>query len=831
MSSSASAFPAQAIAAPLCEAVRQHNAIVAAPPGAGKSTVLPLALLACFPDKKILLMQPRRVVVRSLAGYLAAQLGEEVGQQVGYRIRGEQQVSASTRLEIITEGILSRRIQQDPELTGVDMIVFDEFHERSIHTDFGLALALEVQQGLREDLRLVVMSATLDTHAVAGLLPDARLLVSEGKMYPVAEVYCGQVAGHQLHQRICQVALQACSDSQQDVLVFLPGAGGINKVAQLLGERTRSDQVVHRLYGALDKAQQDAALQPDAQGRQKIILATNIAETSLTIANIGAVVDSGLENIAQFHPGTGLTQLSTQMISQASAAQRKGRAGRLGPGTVYRLWPKEQHERLARHSSAQILLEDITSLMLETLAWGTRIEDLALLDMPSAAQCQAARAVLQQLGATDPQHQLTAYGRRLALLPCHPRLGHMLLQAHQSLEAGASPLLQAAVWVAALAQDSVKPKAEATVRETLLNLEHHQYQRLQRQASRYLHQLAPGLTLATPKSLSSREIGLAVALAYTDLIAHNTDTSQYKLACGKGAIVPSAMSGEPWLAVLNGQQRDGNMKVSLAEPIAAAEVESRFADLFHRTEKVSYNRVQQRMEARQVNGFAAIELSSKPLPAPAARHLAQAWRTYLHSLPVADWPLEPRALQWLHRLALAHRLHLPQSQAFDEPQPWPDSDNPLTLIEPTALDRALSRCRTWRQLGELGWTQLLQQSLPWPMQQALDALLPVRHTVPSGQQHTLDYQSDGQVVLAVRMQEMYGQTEVIRIAQGRQNVVVSLLSPAGRPLQMTADLGQFWQGSYQEIKKEMKGRYPKHFWPDDPASATPTTKTKRAMQQ
>ncbi|QPG05462.1 DEAD/DEAH box helicase [Salinimonas marina] len=332
MSSSASAFPAQAIAGPLCAAVRQHNAIVAAPPGAGKSTVLPLALLSCFPDKKILLMQPRRVVVRSLAGFLAAQLGEEVGQQVGYRIRGEQQVSSATRLEIITEGILSRRIQQDPELSGVDIIVFDEFHERSIHTDFGLALALEVQQGLREDLRLVVMSATLDTQAVAGLLPDAQLLASEGKMYPVAEVYCGQVTGHQLHQRICQIALQACSESQQDVLVFLPGAGGINKVARLLGERTRPDQVVHRLYGALDKAEQDAALQPDAQGRQKIILATNIAETSLTIANIGAVVDSGLENVAQFHPGTGLTQLTTQMISQASAAQRKGRAGRLGPG-------------------------------------------------------------------------------------------------------------------------------------------------------------------------------------------------------------------------------------------------------------------------------------------------------------------------------------------------------------------------------------------------------------------------------------------------------------------------------------------------------------------
>ncbi|QPG05461.1 hypothetical protein IT774_15410 [Salinimonas marina] len=477
------------------------------------------------------------------------------------------------------------------------------------------------------------------------------------------------------------------------------------------------------------------------------------------------------------------------------------------------------------------MLEDITPLMLETLAWGSRIEDLALLDIPSAAQCEAARTVLQQLGATDPQHQLTAYGRRLALLPCHPRLGHMLLQAHQYKHAGSSPLLQAAVWVAALAQDSVKPKAETTVRETLMNLEHHQYQRLQRQASRYLHQLEPGLALASPKTLSSREIGVAVALAYTDLIAYQTDHSQYKLASGKGATVAPLLAGSPWLAVLNGQQRDGKMVVSLAEPIAQTEVESWFAARFHQTEKVGYNRVQQRMEARQVNRFAAIELASKPLPAPTPKHLTRAWRTYLQNLPVAEWPLEPRALQWLQRLALAHRLHLPQPQAFDEPQAWPDSDNPLALIEPTVLDRALSRCRTWRQLSELGWEQRLQQSLPWPMQQALDTLLPVRYTVPSGQQHPLDYQSDGQVVLAVRMQEMYGQTEVIRVAQGRQNVVVSLLSPAGRPLQMTADLGQFWQGSYQEIKKEMKGRYPKHFWPDDPASATPTTRTKRAMQQ
>lgn len=844
MSCSTFVFPAQAIAGPLCDAIYQRNAIVSAPPGAGKSTVLPLALLAHFTNKKIVLMQPRRVVVRSLASYLAAQLGEAVGQQVGYRIRGENKVSAATRLEIITEGILTRRIQHDPELTGVDIIVFDEFHERSIHSDFGLALSLEIQQSLREDLRLVIMSATLDTHAVSALMPEAQVLSSEGKMYPVAEVYCGQVPGHQLHRKVSEVTLQACENCRQDVLVFLAGAGAIHKVAQLLGAQINTHQVVHLLYGALTKHEQDAALAPDPQGRQKIILATNIAETSLTIANIGAVVDSGLENVAQFHPGTGLTQLVTQMISQASATQRKGRAGRLGPGTVYRLWPKEQHERLARQSSAQILREDITGLMLDTLCWGTQIEDLVLLDQPSQAQCNAAIEVLNQIGAVDVHSQgdvhsqldykahcqVTGYGRSLAALPCHPRLAHMLVQAKRSTHALADELVQAAVWVAALAEDTMKVKADTSVRDTLLTLEKPQLRRLQRQAARYLQQLDSNTTLVSVDRLSSAVIAVAVGMAYTDLIAFQAQHKQWKLASGKGAIISAQLGNSGWMAVLNGHQREGRMVVSLAEPITETNIVAWFGDHFHTTEQVSFNSAELRMEARKVRYFKAIELNSSPLPAPALKPLAHAWRQHLQTLSVGDWPIDDSARQWLQRLSLARQLTLPQPQAFSEPESWPQNECPLNLIDTARLDGALGRCRTWRQVSDLPWSKLFHESLPWPMQNALDTLLPRRYKAPSGQTHKLDYQSDGQVVLAVKMQEMYGQAEKVTVAQGRKPVVITLLSPAGRPLQMTTDLAQFWQGSYQEIKKEMKGRYPKHFWPDDPASAEPTTKTKRAMK-
>ena len=823
-------FPAQAIVAPLCQALAQTDAIVAAPPGAGKSTVLPLALLSHFPDKRIVLMQPRRVVVRNLALFLASQLGEEVGQQVGYRIRGENRVSEHTRLEIITEGILSRRIEHDPELSGVDIVIFDEFHERSIHSDYGLALALEVQQGLRDDLRLVVMSATLDTQAVARLLPAARVLSSEGKMYPVEEVYTGQVAPPMLHQKVADYTALACTNHSGDVLVFLPGAGAINKVTQLLTAKRLPGVVIHSLYGALDKATQQLALDKDPQGRQKIILATNIAETSLTIANIAVVVDSGLENIAQFHPASGLTQLQTQMISQASATQRKGRAGRLGPGICYRLWAKEQQDRLARYSTPQILREDSSMLYLSALGWGTTVDQLALLDKPGSAQLSAARSLLLRIGAIDNQQRITPYGRKLVNLPCHPRLAHMLLQAQQYPGAAAASLLHAGVWIAALSEDTTGQTDGLTAHDVLSNLQGHLRSRLQQQAKRYWGVLRQSGELCAPAELAPDDIAAVIALAYDDLIAYRTGEGQWKMANGKGADMPGSTYQGPWLAVLKGQQIDNQVYIRLAQPVNVETLKQLFPHYFSTTTEVNYHTGEQRMQARKVSRFQQISLLSEPVGSMSAEQIGKAWYDYLLTLNPTDWPLDDTAKQWLHRLQLAATLNLPQPQAFDTPPPWPAQGNPLTIISAQQLVAKLGRCKKRSELAKLPWVNMLHQALPWSQQHALDTYLPTSMMVPSGFDRPLVYQPDGQVILAVKMQEMFGSTDPLFVGQGRQPVTLSLLSPAGRPLQMTADLGQFWQGSYQQIKKEMKGRYPKHPWPDDPTSAPATTRTKRAMR-
>lgn len=822
-------FPAQAIAGQVCDTLASTDCIVAAPPGAGKSTVLPLALLKHFTDKTIVMLQPRRVVVRSLAAYLAAQLGESVGQTVGYRVRGDSKVGPDTRLEIITEGILARRIAQDPELAGVDILMFDEFHERNIHSDFGLALALEVQQGLRDDLRLLVMSATLDVEAVHTLLPAAAVVETSGRMFEVTLSYTGQVAPAQLHQQVVREARALCQAVTGEVLVFLPGRGAIRAVQRQLNEMLpTASVVVHTLYGAASRQQQQAALVADPQGRQKIILATNVAETSLTIDNIEGVVDSGLENHAQFHPGSGLTQLTQQMISQASADQRLGRAGRLRPGRCVRLWAKEQTARMRRFAQPQILCEDVTALLLEALSWGSQLDELALLDAPGTAQQTYARDTLLQLEAITVNSaglwQITAYGRQLASLPCQPRLAHALLQSIQ--RAAEYPgLTSAAAWMVALAEDSGRHTA-FRVSDLVQQAEPGQLQRLRKQAQRLLKKVAPTDTLSTQPEPAL--LAVAILLAYPERLAHRQH-GQWKLASGKGAVVDGPVGEAQWLAMLHGQQQGATITVRQAEPVSEAVVMQLFEPQIQQAAEVSLDLQQGLIQARQVRRLFALTLSSEPLASPPPAALANAWWQHLQDQPLSDWPLSARTRQWLNRLALARELALPQPQAFAEPDPWPTEESLLQQLDQEALHRALGRCRRYEQVADIAWFTLFNQALTWPQQDALATLLPENITVPSGHTHTLDYQADGQVILAVRMQEMYGQTAPYTVAQGHHTVTLSLLSPAGRPLQKTQDPGLFWQGSYQQIQKEMKGRYPKHYWPDDPSSAQATTKTKRAM--
>ena len=824
MTQDVAALPAQSLVTPLIDAVAAGNVIIGAPPGAGKSTVLPLALLNQLPGK-VLVMQPRRVVVRSLAGYLAGQRGERVGQTVGYRVRGDKKVGADTRLEVITEGILARLIQSDPELTGISAIVFDEFHERSIHSDFGLALALDVQAGLREDLRLIVMSATLELTPLQSLMPDARLLTTQGRTYPVTLHYSNDVPVQKIMPQVVSTLRLALSAHSGDILVFLPGQGAINYVANQIADVPKEHGVLHRLYGALSRDKQDAALVPDANGRRKVILATNIAETSLTIEGIEVVIDSGLENIASFSPASGLTTLRQQRISQASAQQRAGRAGRVKAGHCYRLWSQASHERLAEHTSPQIKREDVSSLILDAKNWGCELTELAMLTQPDDAQVNAAMALLERLGAIDEAHKVTALGRNIARVPCHPRLAAMLLRVAAGINnMDTHTLRQAAPWVVALAEDTGRVEQDY-VTDALIALNSAARQRLYTQAKRY-GQWCRNEQLSTPDSLDTEAVAACIALAYPDCVGYLRGSS-YKLASGKGAKV-SLTSAAPWLAVLSGQDVGTDVAIRLAQPIKQITLERLFPDAFRQRDVVRYNTERQAMEARRVRGFDAIDITSEPIGNIPKERWVEAWLSYLNKLSIDDWPLGQDTWQWWRRLSLAAQLELPIDDHGQQYR-WPNSLMALIVSAKESLSDKLHRCRRLSDLASLPWVKIVHQTLPWPVQQALANYLPTDITVPSGRSHPLHYSADGQVTLAVRMQEMYGQSQPVTIAGGRITVTLELLSPAGRPLQTTSDLATFWTGSYREIQKEMKGRYPKHFWPDDPTTAKATTRTKKAM--
>ena len=873
-------LPAYELVTPLEEAVATSNVIIGAPPGAGKSTVLPLSLLKSSLKGKILLMQPRRVVVRNLADYLARQLNENVGETVGYRIKGESKTSSATRLEIITEGVLTRMIQQDPELDGVAAIVFDEFHERSIHSDFGLALALEVQSGLRDDLRLVVMSATLDVAPLQMLLnahsvmPVANLN-TQGRMFPVDIRYTQDVQAHELVPKTCNIIKQAVGEHDGDILVFLPGRGSINAVAkEIKGLAESADMAVHMLYGALNKSVQQAAITPDPQGRRKIILSTNIAETSLTIEGVTVVIDSLWENSAQYHPSSDITALTQQRISQASATQRAGRAGRVMAGTCYRLCSKSSFERLAKHNAAQIEKEDLSSFLLDTLAWGSSPDTLALLTKPTQSQQQVAQQKLQRVNAIS-QSSITPYGRALAQLPCQPHLAHLLLTVKQGIDGLSADdneaLRHAAPFVVALSESNISVGGATNVMDALLHANSNTRSQLTQQATRYARYVQNNDGKAQRfkpdiNELDEQALGLCIAIAFplqvgyrrsaSDKSAESSNTTngkpktgivEYKLASGKGAELTAAGSASifnesengdgPWLAVLDGQLIKSTVAIRLAQSVPESWLRLAFPDAFKEKRSVILNSDTGVMEARVSTGFYEITLNSIPVSGQEKSRekafwddaLCNAWFAYLDSLPLSSWPLSDADWQWWRRVAMAGKLNLPQDKAFDEPDPWPLSLNALVHEAKDSLAPVLKNCKNIKNLKQLPWKTALNNGLSWPQQDALATLLPTHVTIPTGREASLDYRDNGDVVLSVKMPELYSQGTPLTIAGGRITVVCELLSPAGRPLQTTSDLAAFWHGSYKEIQKEMKGRYPKHFWPDDPANASPTSKTKKHM--
>ncbi len=834
-------------------------------------------------------MQPRRVVVRNLADYLARQLNENVGETVGYRIKGESKTSSATRLEIITEGVLTRMIQQDPELAGIAAIVFDEFHERSIHSDCGLALALEVQSGLRDDLRIIIMSATLDIAPLQSLLNAFSVLPVEnlntqGRVFPVDIRYTQDVQAHELVPKTCNIIKQAVAEHDGDILVFLPGRGSINAVArEIKGLAETADMTVHMLYGALSKSVQQAAIAPDPQGRRKIILSTNIAETSLTIEGVTVVIDSLWENSAQYHPSSDITSLTQQRISQASAIQRAGRAGRVKAGTCYRLCSKSSFERLAKHNAAQIEKEDLSSFLLDTLAWGSSPDTLALLTKPTQAQLQVAQQKLQRVNAIS-QANITPYGRALAQLPCQPHLAHLLLTVKQGIDGLHADvndaLCHAAPFVVALSESNISVGGATNVMDALLNANSSTRSQLTQQATRYARYVQNNdgkeqRFKLDINGLDEHALGLCVAIAFPLQVGYRRNSSgqsgespnvskhvvggatrngksqanliEYKLASGKGAELTTSGSplgfsesenGDgPWLAVLDGQLIKSTVAIRLAQPVPESWLRLAFPDAFSEKRSVILNSDTGVMEARVSTGFYEITLNSTPVSGQEKSRekafwddaLCNAWFAHLDALPLSSWPLSDADWQWWRRVEMAGKLNLPQDKAFDEPDPWPSSLSDLVHKAKDSLAPVLKSCKSIKNLKQLPWKTALNNGLSWPQQDALATLLPTHVTIPTGREASLDYRENGDVVLSVKMPELYSQSAPLTIAGGRVTVVCELLSPAGRPLQTTSDLAAFWRGSYKEIQKEMKGRYPKHFWPDDPANAVPTSKTKKHM--
>ena len=800
------------------------NLVLEAPPGAGKTTRVPLALLAADWARlaKIIVLEPRRLAARGAAARMAAMLGEEVGDTVGYRVRLDRKVGPRTRIEVVTTGLFLRQLQGDPALPGVAVILFDEFHERTIEGDMALAFALEAQAGLREDLRLVVMSATLDGESVAQRIPGARRLRSEGRAFPVETHHLGDDANARLEDRMASAIRRALAEQSGDILAFLPGTAEIRRTR----ERLSNEQVVLPLYGDLPLAEQDKAIRRDSQGRRKIILATSIAETSLTIDGVRVVVDSGLRRTPRFDPTSGMSRLVTVKASLAAAAQRRGRAGRTEPGVCYHLWSAASERALPAFDAPEIEAADLAPLALELAVWG--IADpasLMLMTQPPAAALAQARTLLRQLEAIDARNLVTSHGRRMAELGAHPRLAHMMVRAQ---ERGRGDL--ACDIAATLSErDLLKGResdADLRHRVQLLRgdsndpaLDRNQRARVRQSAQDWRRQL--GVKKEAQSSVA--QSGQVLALAYPDRLAQRRGgAGQFRLSNGRGAMLPphDPLAAEDFLAVgsLDGDAREA--RIFLAAPIALAEIEEDFAGAIETRDQLGWNARTEIVEAKRERRLWSLVLEEKPLKKPAPDQVAAAMIEGIRAMGLEALPWTGNARNLQARVAFLRRIG-------DGRHDWPDlGDVALLASLEEWLAPYLSGMTRRAHLANLDLMDALLSRLDWRQRQALDDLAPTHLTVPSGSRVPLDYQSGEVPVLAVRLQEMFGATDTPTIAGGKAQVLLHLLSPARRPVQVTRDLKGFWSSSYRAVKADMKGQYPKHYWPDDPLQAEPTARAK-----
>jgi ATP-dependent RNA helicase HrpB len=826
------------------------RAVLEAPPGAGKSTVVPLALLDApwRGGRRILMLEPRRIAARAVAERMATTLGERSGERVGFRTRLESRAGPLTRVEVVTEGILTRMLQRDPALEGVACVVFDEFHERSMQADLGLALALECQRHLRPDLRLLVMSATLDGEALTRLMGDARLLRSTGRMFEVGIVHAAAPVGTpatavpsrgaELAAWVASRIASALEAHDGDVLAFLPGAAEIRRVIGTLGERLPTDRyALLPLYGDLPSRDQDAVLRPDARGRRKIIVATNIAETSLTIDGVRIVVDSGLERRNRFDPATGMSRLETVRISRASADQRRGRAGRTAPGVCYRLWSESAHAALLPQTPPEILEADLAPLALELACWGTDdVSALAWLDPPPAAALSQARALLARLEALDETGRITPLGRRMAALGMHPRLAHLVLRSAglglewlgctiaallserdplRSRSGPSDPDLRSRI-------DALRggplPHGHSAERAELARIE-----RVAKQVERQLAQLRPvadrdGSAIDEPDA-----VGLLLAFAYPDRIGRSRGegVGRYVLAGGRGAVLPgpSALARSEYIVVAAIDAGHREARVQLAAPLDPMLLEQHFGALVVETTCVEWDPRSESVAARRLRRLGDLVIDEAPLRGIVHGAVA-AMIDGIRTLGLGCLPWTKELEQWRARVAFARANDVQGADA------WPDlSDAALLRTLDAWLGPWLEGVTRREHLARLDLRGALLAMLDWNAQRRLDAFAPTHLQVPSGSRIAIDY-SNGVPTLAVRLQEVFGLADSPRVGDGRVPVTMELLSPARRPVQVTRDLESFWSRGYHEVRKELKGRYPKHYWPDDPREAIPTRRVR-----
>ena len=822
----------------------RHEAVLEAPPGAGKTTRVPLALLdePWLAGQRIIMLEPRRLAARAAAERLASELGEAVGETVGYRIRLDSRVGPRTRIEVVTEGILARRLQDDPALEGVGLVIFDEFHERSLDADLALALCLNGRTMFRgEDsgelaLKVLLMSATLEGEKLAALLDDAPVLRSEGRMFPV-ELRWGAPyqPGEWLEPRVVQTVLQALADEPGSLLVFLPGQAEIRRVNEQLAEALagRSEILLCPLHGELDLSAQRAAIEPAPTGKRKVVLATNIAETSLTIDGVRVVVDAGLARVPRFDPGSGMTRLDTQRISRASATQRAGRAGRLQPGSCYRLWSQHQHEQLAAYATAEILQADLAGLALQLARWGVTPAELAWLDPPPAAAYAQATELLTRLGALDQRGVLTAHGQAMAELPAHPRIAHLLLRG-QALGLGALACDLAAL----LGERDILRGAGADLHSRIALLSGaskaargsqggvQRARQLARQFQGYLKRSPASTPVADPEH--PRWLGALLAFAYPDRVAQQRRAggAEYRLANGRAALFAEAdaLMKHEWLVLADLGSRQGQReeRIYLAADLDPQLFETVLAEQVSVHEELDWDEREGVLRAERQRKVGELVLEREPLIGldEAARSRALLGLVRRKGLELLPWTPELR--QWQARVALLRALDLAAKGVSE----WPDvSDAALLASLQDWLQPYLGKVKRLSHFANLDLSALLKNLLPWPLPQRLEELAPRSLQVPSGSRIGLDY-SEQPPVLAVRLQELFGLAETPRIAGGRQVVKLHLLSPARRPVQVTQDLGNFWRSTYAEVKKDLKGRYPKHYWPDDPLIAEPTARAK-----